>query len=62
MASDGSHDVALSPKADSRSEVELSAISDTVKDGAKDALQTTQEVWETAVSYTHLTLPTKLEV
>ncbi|XP_067016180.1 zinc finger protein 608-like isoform X2 [Acropora muricata] len=49
LASDGSHDVALSPKADSRSEVELSAISDTVKDGAKDALQTTQEVWETVI-------------
>ena len=49
LASEGSHDVASSPKADLRSEVELSAISDTVKDGAKDALQTTQEVWETVI-------------
>lgn len=46
---EGSHDVASSSKADSRSKGELSAISDTVKDGAKDALQTTQEVWETVI-------------
>lgn len=46
---EGSRDVASSSKADSRSEGELSAISDTVKDGAKDALQTTQEVWETVI-------------